>query len=112
MTSATSRRSVTKCWKSRWPPRRESCGVGLPRGALILVIKMSNSGEDHYDPVFVRRFDRFFVLNRPTGLNDRPYSEFRGLVDVVAEREERIRGECGSFDREPETLGTHAGDPE
>ena len=68
------------------------------------------TGKYHRNAVFVGRGDRFVVLYRASGLDYRRDAELCGFVDVVAEREERVGGECGTVYGQIKAFGTHCGD--
>ena len=68
---------------------------------------MPNAGERHDNSVLVRSMDGFLIFDRTSGLNDRGYPEFCGLVYVIPEREERIGREGCTFDGQAESFRTH-----
>ena len=74
------------------------------------MFEVSVTGKDHRNAVFVGRFDRFIVLYRAARLDYRRDAELCGFVDVVAEREERVGGECGTVYGQIKAFGTHCGD--
>ena len=58
-----------------------------------LVLEMANSCKCHRDAVFIGCGDRFVILDRASGLYDRRYTKISGLVNVIADREECVRGQ-------------------
>ena len=65
------------------------------------MLKMSDSGENHSDFVFIRRLDRLIVPFRAAWLNYRLNPGFGRTIDPVSHREECIRGHDRALDRKP-----------
>src|SRR5689334_4666103 len=73
---------ASACSRPPEPTIRTFMGKSVP--------EMAHAGEDHRHAVLVRGGDHFVVAPAATGLHDRLDAVFRGGIDAVAEREERI----------------------
>src|SRR5687768_124382 len=68
------------------------------------------AGEDHRDPVFVRRLDHLVIANRAARLDNRFYARSSRSIDAVTEWEERIRGQNRTIQVETLVLRLQHGD--
>ena len=69
-------------------------------------------GEDHRAPGRLHRLDHVVVALRPARLDDCGDALLQRQLDAVGEREERIRGEHGAFERVPERARLVERDPD
>src|SRR5688500_6650600 len=74
------------------------------------MFEMTNAGEGHRDAVLICGGNRLFILYRSAWLDDRGDAETCCFVDIIANREERIRSQGCSFQRESESFRTHRSD--
>src|SRR5215510_3518606 len=67
--------------------------------------EMTHAGEHHGEPLLVGGGDHLVVPHAAAGLDDRFRARLGHRVHAVAEREESIRGDDRSAEREPRVLG-------
>src|SRR3990170_3945424 len=60
------------------------------------VLEEPHAGKDHRDPVLIGGVDDLRVPDASARLEDRRHARLRGLVDPVAEGEERVAAEDGA----------------
>src|SRR5690606_11194808 len=107
---AHSERTATMDVQRMRPPGTYPGGRRASCRPVSSVPEDAPAGEQHGDVMLVRGGDDFLVAHGAAGLDDGAHACGRCRIDAVAEREERVGGECCSRGNGTGVVRLHDGD--